>query len=352
MASAPPFPYVPDALLAGLTSLELGGPARALASARSEPELATMIRWANAEAWPLLLVGGGSNLVIGDAGFDGLVVHVGLRGRRIDPTTGETWAAAGEPWDDLVQATVDAGLAGFECLSGIPGSVGATPIQNVGAYGREVADLLTEVRVLDRRTGAIRTFLPEDCGFGYRDSRFKREPEAFAVVSVRFQLVPGGGPVVRYSELARQVPPSATLAEVRGTVLAIRRSKSMVLDPDDPNRRSVGSFFTNPVVAAAEADRVARVAEAAGHALLPRWEAGPGRVKLSAAWLIERSGVARGLRSGPVGVSSRHTLALVHHGGGSTRDLLALAAEVRDRVWATFGVRLVPEPHLVGCALG
>lgn len=345
--------------MAPFTTLELGGPARGMAVARTEAELGAALAWARREGWRVLLLGGGSNLVIGDDGFDGLVIRVGLRGRSVC-SNGEVLAAAGEVWDGLVADTVQAGFAGFECLSGIPGSVGATPIQNVGAYGREIAELVTEVRVMSRATGAVSTLGPEQCGFGYRDSDFKRDPASFAILSVRYRLEPGSPAIVRYPELeaalraGKKAPPWAP-GDVREAVLAVRRQKSMVLDPEDPNRRSVGSFFTNPVVPKARADAVVATALAAGlvqdPSEVPRYPAGPDDVKLSAAWLIERSGIPKGYRSGSVGISSRHTLALVHHGGGSTRALLALAGEVRDAVVARFGVELRPEPTLVGCAL-
>jgi UDP-N-acetylmuramate dehydrogenase len=354
-----PLSILDDVPLAPLTTLELGGHARHLAEASDEAAVLEAVRWAEARALPLLVLGGGSNLVIADGGFDGLVLRVAARGQaRAAAAGGEVrvTARAGEPWDALVAATVGAGLAGLECLSGIPGHAGATPIQNVGAYGQEVADTVRAVRALERATGRVVDLRPEDCGFGYRTSAFKRDPERYVVVSVTFGLRPGGAPTLRYRELvdalagagaaASATPP--TLAEVRAAVLRLRRAKSMVIDPADPNRRSVGSFFTNPVVTAGEA---ARIAAAAAPSELPRWPAGDGLVKLPAAWLIERAGIDKGTRRGPVGVSSRHTLALVHHGGGTTAALLGLAREVRDAVRARFGVTLVPEPVLVGVAL-
>lgn len=355
MAQAPPFPVEFDAPLAPYTTLGLGGPARGLAMAHNEAEMQAILRWAKNEGWPVLLLGGGSNLVIGDVGFSGLAVQVGLRGRRLEPG-GAVWAAAGEHWDDLVEATVAAGLSGFECLSGIPGSVGATPIQNVGAYGREVGELICAVRVWDRESDRIESLDPAACGFAYRDSRFRRSPDRWVVLDIEFQLEPGGRPLIRYPELARALEGHAiTPRAVREAVLAIRRRKSMVIDAEDANRRSAGSFFKNPIVPEAKADEVAAIARSAGliesPSALPRYDAVPGHKKLSAAWLIERSGISKGLRRGSVGVSTRHTLALVHLGEGRTEDLLALAAEVRDAVWGRFLVQLEPEPTLVGCAL-
>ena len=262
--------------------------------------------------------------------------------------------AAGEPWDPVVAAAVSRDLAGLECLSGIPGSAGATPIQNVGAYGQEVSDTIRAVRVLDRRDGSVAELAAKDCGFSYRDSEFKRHPGRHLVLSVTFALRPAGRPEIRYGELATAlaaVSSSPSLADVRGAVLQLRRRKSMVIDPGDPNRRSVGSFFTNPIVSEDHARAVVDRALAAGlvddAGKVPRFAAGPGLVKLAAGWLIERAGLARGLRRGPVGLSSAHALALVHHGGGTTAHLLALAREVRAAVLERFDVRLSPEPVIL-----
>ncbi len=328
--------------LAPLTTLELGGPARFFVEAADDAAAAEALLWATTHGVPVLVLGGGSNLVIADQGFDGLVLRMASRGLRWGDD-GIVEAAAGEPWDALVAAAVSRDLAGLECLSGIPGLVGATPIQNVGAYGQEVSDCLQSVRVLDRRTGAIEVLTPAACGFGYRDSAFKRAPDRHLVLGVTFALRRGGAPTLRYAELKEAVDSSPTLDQVRATVIALRRRKSMVIDPDDPNRRSVGSFFMNPIVSEAEA------AGLPPHA--PRFPAGPGKVKLAAGWLIENAGITRGLRRGAVGISSRHALALVHHGGGTTREFLFLAAEVRDAVALRFGLRLLPEPTLVGATL-
>jgi len=262
--------------------------------------------------------------------------------------------AAGEPWDAVVADTVARGLAGLECLSGIPGSAGATPIQNVGAYGQEVADTIRAVRAFDRRAEALVELAPEACAFAYRDSVFRRAPERYVVLGVTFALRAGRAPTLRYRELVDAFGggPPPTLARARDTVLALRRKKSMVIDAADANRRSVGSFFTNPIVAADVAERLAARAVAEGlvgaASDVPRWAADAGRVKLSAGWLIERAGIAKGLRRGPVGVSSAHALALVHHGGGTTAALVALARDVRDAIAARFGVTLAPEPIFVG----
>jgi len=344
---------VDDVPLAPLTTLELGGRARHLTRAADEASLIAALRWADERRLPVLVLGGGSNVVVSDAGYDGLVVCVASRGLAFAPEDGgevRVTAQAGEPWDALVAETVQRGLGGLECLSGIPGLAGATPIQNVGAYGQEVAETIRAVRVVERGSWRVSELAPEACGFAYRDSAFKRDPGRHVVLAVTFGLRAGGPPAVRYRELALALAARAepTLADARVAVLALRRSKSMVIDPADPNRRSVGSFFTNPIVGAAEAARVAVLAGGE----MPRWPAGDGLVKLSAGWLIERAGFAKGLRRGPVGISSRHALALVHHGGGTSAALVELAREIRDGVRARFGVTLTAEPVLVGTSIG
>jgi UDP-N-acetylmuramate dehydrogenase len=334
--------------LAPLTTLEVGGRARHFVDAGDEPTLVEALRWATERGLRVAVLGGGSNLVVSDAGFDGLVIRVAPRGCRFqslpDGTTALV-AAAGEPWDALVADAVARGLAGLECLSGIPGLAGATPIQNVGAYGQEVADTIRAVRVLDRATLQVRELDAAACGFGYRDSRFKRAPEAFVVLGVTFALQPGGPPALRYPELTAAVGAAPTLAEVRAAVLALRARKSMVLRAGDPNRRSAGSFFTNPIVDAAVADEVARRANSAQ---MPRFPAGAGRVKLSAGWLIEQAGFTKGTRRGAVGTSTAHALALVNLGGARADELLALAGEIVAAVRERLGVGLTPEPVLLG----
>jgi UDP-N-acetylmuramate dehydrogenase len=338
--------------LAELTTLRLGGPAERLVRADTEDALVEALR-----AGPALVLGGGSNLVVADGGVPGTTVQVATRGLRLrelaDGRT-ELTAEAGEDWDAVVAATVAEGRAGLECLSGIPGRVGAVPVQNVGAYGVEIAELLLDVDLYDRRTGRVREHVPAaELGLGYRTSVLKGRDDA-VVLRVRLALGRTGGPV-RFPELARAlgVAPggSAPAAEVRAAVLALRRSKGMVLDGDDHDTWSAGSFFTNPVLAAADAERVVRTAGAAADGM-PSWPAGD-RVKLSAAWLISHSGFDRG-HPGPggrVGLSTRHSLALTNRGAGTTADLLALARQVRDGVRERFGVTLAPEPVLVGCSL-
>jgi len=330
----------------------VGGPARFFVAAMDEATVVAAARWADSRGLPLRVLGGGSNIVVADEGVEGLVVQMALRGISSRNAGGavEVTAAAGEPWDSLVESAVANGWAGLECLSGIPGLVGATPLQNVGAYGQEVAQTVTAVRVLDRASDKIVTLSAADCGFGYRTSQFKSgEPDRFVVLAVTYRLVPEGTPAVRYADLERDLAARGiarpSLSDVRQSVLAIRRSKSMVLDPADDNRRSCGSFFLNPIVDAAQLAQVERAAKDPG---MPRWPEGEGRTKLSAAWLIERAGFRRGEGPGPVTLSTRHSLAIVCHGGARAADVRAFAAEIRGRVAARFGVRLVLEPVLWG----
>jgi UDP-N-acetylmuramate dehydrogenase len=337
--------------LAELTTLRVGGPAAALVEAYDEQTLVAAVREADATGTPALLVGGGSNLVVSDDGYPGTVVVVRTRGIAVEADTcGGAWVtvAAGEPWDDVVARAVAEDWAGVEALAGIPGSTGATPIQNVGAYGQEVAQTVARVRALDRTTGALRTFPASDCGFGYRTSRFKAEPGRHVVLDVAFQLrLSATSEPVRYAEVARtlgvEVGARARLAEVREAVLALRRGKGMVLDDSDHDTWSVGSFFTNPVLPPAT---VAALPDDA-----PRYPAPGGLVKISAAWLIEHAGVPRGFAVGGAAVSGKHTLALTNRGSATAADVLALAREVRARVSAEYGVELEPEANLVGCSL-
>lgn len=327
-----------DVALGPRTTLELGGAAAFYLPARDDRSVAQALQWAKRRGVRVAILGGGSNLVVADEGFDGLVVEMAQRGVEVQED-GTVVAAAGEEWDELVERCVAAGLQGLECLAGIPGRVGATPIQNVGAYGQEVAETISAVRVLDRDTLRERTLGPADCEFAYRDSMFKQNPERYVVLQVTFGLTPEGAPALRYAELQRALEGRApSLSDVRQTVLGLRRRKSMVLDFADPNHRSAGSFFTNPIV---DPD-VASGIEGA-----PQWPMPDGRVKLSAGWLIEQAGFPKGTRRGPVGLSSVHALALVHHGDGTTAELLAFADEVRAGVQSRFGVTLEREPRLL-----
>lgn len=343
--------------LAPLTTLRLGGPARRLVTAYDEAELVSVVRDADAAGEPLLVLGGGSNVVLPDEGFPGTVVRVavrGLAGRR-DGARVLLDLAAGEDWDNLVATCVADRLVGVEALAGIPGLVGASPVQNIGAYGQELAQTATAVRVYDRRVGQVVVLDRAECRFTYRHSTFKAQPGRFVVLAVQLALDEGNlSAPVRYAELARRlgvdVGGTAPLDAVRETVLALRRGKGMVLDPGDPDTRSAGSFFTNPLLTpmAAEALRV-RVRERLGADVRPpEWPEPDGRVKTSAAWLIERSGFGKGHFDGPVGLSTKHTLALVNRGGATTADLRRVARAVIDGVREAFDVELVPEPVVLG----
>jgi UDP-N-acetylmuramate dehydrogenase len=338
--------------LADLTTLHLGGPASAVLRPGTEAELVDAVRTLDRAGTPLLLVGGGSNLVVADEGFAGTVVLVATRHvdrRRSADGALELTLAAGEPWDETVAATVADGYGELAALSGIPGLTGATPIQNVGAYGQDVAAVVRSVRVLDRSTGAVGELGGTDCGFGYRDSRFKAEPR-FVVLAVTLHLTRGEQPV-RYAELARTlgVPlgVGAPPQQVRAAVLELRRAKGMVVDAagTDPDTRSAGSFFTNPVLSETDAALAALPSDA------PRYPAPAGLVKVSAAWLIDRAGFAKGYGHGDARISTKHTLALTNRGGASTTELLELAAQIVGGVRERFGITLTPEPVLVGCAI-
>ena len=343
--------------LARHTTLRVGGPARRFVPAVTTDAVIDAVSECDGRGEPVLLLSGGSNLLVGDDGFDGTVVHVATRGVHLD--SGSACAgvslrvAAGEPWDDLVVHAVEHGYVGIEALSGIPGSTGATPVQNVGAYGQEVAETIATVRTWDRQERRIRTMAAADCEFGYRTSRFKQERfrggPRFVVLEVTFQFRLGDlGAPVRYADLAAAlgVEPGgrAPLPAVRDAVLGLRRRKGMVLDDTDPDTWSAGSFFTNPVLRPEQA--------AALPAGAPRWPMPDGGVKTSAAWLIEHAGFTRGHGlPGPASLSTKHTLALTNRGSARAADLVALAREVRDGVRAAFGVTLEPEPVVVGCTI-
>ncbi|MBA0054067.1 UDP-N-acetylmuramate dehydrogenase [Streptomyces sp. AJS327] len=353
-----PEPHVDHgAPLAPLTTFRLGGPAARLVTATTDDEVVAVVRDADERGVPLLLVGGGSNLVIADEGFAGTALRIATTG--LDLTGGALELAAGENWSAAVAHTVEAGLAGIECLAGIPGSAGATPIQNVGAYGQEVSSTVTEVVAYDRRERRTRTLPNADCGFAYRHSRFKADPERYVVLRVRFALEDADGlsAPLRYAEAARAlgVEPGecAPVAAVRESVLKLRAGKGMVLDPEDHDTWSAGSFFTNPILDEAEfAAFLERARRRLGPgAEPPAYPAGEGRTKTSAAWLIDRAGFTKGYGTGPARISGKHTLALTNRGEASTADLLDLARHVRDGVREAFGVTLVNEPVLIGCAL-
>ncbi|MER7899898.1 UDP-N-acetylmuramate dehydrogenase [Streptomyces sp. NPDC096046] len=346
-----------DAPLAPLTTFRLGGPATRLVTATTDDEVIAAVREADEAGTPLLLIGGGSNLVIGDKGFEGTALVIATKGFSLDGTTLEL--AAGEIWTDAVARTVEAGLAGIECLAGIPGSAGATPIQNVGAYGQEVSSTITEVVVYDRRTGETVTLANEDCAFSYRHSRFKSDPERYVVLRVRLRLEDAEGlsAPLRYAETARALGVEAgdrvPLASARDTVLKLRAGKGMVLDPEDHDTWSAGSFFTNPILPDTDfATFRARVRERLGDGVEPpAYPAGEGRTKTSAAWLIDKAGFTKGYGDGPARISTKHTLALTNRGSATTEDLLALAREVVTGVREAFGITLVNEPVTVGVSL-
>jgi UDP-N-acetylmuramate dehydrogenase len=336
-----------DVPLAPLTTLGIGGRARRFARVTTLDDLREALR----SETRCLVLGGGSNLVVGDAGWDGLVVHIALPGVDIAQHGDHAivTAAAGVVWDDFVAQMCAAGLSGVECMSGIPGLVGATPMQNVGAYGQEVADTITRVRALDRQTGELVDFAPADCGFAYRHSRFKGG-DRHVIVEVQFRLARSPLSVpLRYPELTRALGVAeggcAPLADVRSRVIELRRGKGMVVDAGDPESRSAGSFFTNPIVDAAQF--AAFAARLPPDITPPSWPAPNGTTKLSAAWLIERAGFAKGYTVGRAGISRKHALALVNRGDATASEVLALAREIQRGVHEKLGIELVPEPVIV-----
>jgi UDP-N-acetylmuramate dehydrogenase len=341
--------------LAARTSLGLGGPAEFFAELERPEQVPAALAWAQAHALPMLVLGGGSNVVIAERGIAGLVVSLTFAEESVvrEGDQVEVSIGAGAVWDDFVARCVARDWSGLECLSGIPGQVGATPIQNVGAYGQEVCDTLLRVEVCDRQSGASLQLDRAACELSYRNSRFKtRDAGRFIVLGATFRLRVGGSPCVAYPEIARRfatpgAPPQA-LGEVRQLVLETRRQKSMLLDPSDENGRSCGSFFLNPLLSAAELEQLR-----ARCALAPPVFAQPdGRFKVPAAWLIEQAGFRRGQRFGAVGISSRHTLALVCHAGATSDELVSAARRVRDGVAQAFGVWLAPEAQFLGFDLG
>lgn len=330
------------ASLSSMTTLRLGGPPKRLAVARSEKEIVDAVREADEKSERLFVLGGGSNVVVGDAGFDGTVLRIASRG--VDRSGDEFTIEAGEPWDELVR-TIDA--AGIECLAGIPGLTGATPMQNVGAYGQEVESTIVRVRAYDRQQKKIVELARNECGFAYRSSIF-RGSDRWIITRVIFRWassVESMSMPIRYAELAKALGigegERAPIKKVRDTVVALRRTKGMVLDADDPESTSAGSFFTNPIVDPEIAERLGA----------PKFPGPEGKVKIPAAWLIERAGFSRGFAIGRVHVSKKHALALVTEPGATTAELLELARTIRDGVEQKMNVRLEPEPIFVGCAL-
>lgn len=336
--------------LGPMTTLGVGGAAAYFVRLSSEEDVGAAFEFALTRTLPVFVLGGGSNIVVSDEGFDGVVVQVGLKGLSFEEVGGDVvrlTAAAGEDWDVVVEECVSRGLAGFECMSGIPGLVGGTPVQNVGAYGQEVSETIVSVRCFDRTSGKFVELSNEECGFAYRTSIFNTtERGRYVVTSVKYDLKRGGSPRLTYKDLkerfARRLP---TLTDTREAVLSIRRRKSMVIDPTDPNSRSAGSFFKNPIVNAEEVDNIARLA---GQDRVPTFPAGAGRVKVPAAWLIEQAGFQRGYKLGRAGISTNHSLAIVNLGGATSMEIVLLKDEIQTAVEARFGISLQPEPVFVG----
>lgn len=334
--------------LAPFTTLQIGGAARFFVDANCEVDVVNAIDFASQKGLEVFILGGGSNLLVSDAGFDGLVIHIlinGINQVQVDDERVRVTVGAGEDWDKFVADCVEKRLAGIECLSGIPGSVGGTPVQNVGAYGQEVSETIRSVTCLDRQTGEVVTMPNSDCGFSYRKSIFNSSMIGrFIVLRVEFELISGGSPKLAYRELIEafdgEMP---SIAEVRDAVLRIRRGKSMVIDAEDPNSRSAGSFFKNPIISTSELHRISNSFTDA-----PSFSVDSDSVKVPAAWLIENAGFAKGYRIGNVGISTKHTLALVNFGGGSSAEIIELKNSIQMRVFDVFGIRLEPEPIFVG----
>ncbi len=335
--------------LAPLTTFKVGGPARYFVEARSEEDVRAAVAEARSRGWPLFVLGGGSNLVISDAGWPGLVLKIALAGisERSNGPRMLFEAAAGEDWDGFVAHAIARNCAGIECLSGIPGTVGGTPVQNVGAYGQEVSDTITSVRVLDTASGEFRELENADSGFAYRTSIFNtRERGRYIVLRVTFALAPGGAARIEYADLKRHFAGCsrpATLAEAREAVRAIRLSKAMLIVPGDDDCRSAGSFFKNPVLTREAFDQLQ-----ARSGPIPNFPARDGMVKVAAAWLVEHAGFTKGLARGPVGISRKHALAIVNRGGATAADIVALKNEIQQSVLEEFGIALQPEPVFVG----
>ncbi|MEA2336538.1 MAG: UDP-N-acetylmuramate dehydrogenase [Thermoanaerobaculia bacterium] len=334
--------------LAPFTTLGIGGPARVFIRAETVDEIREALDWTASQNEPLFILGGGSNVLIADAGFDGVVLHIDLRGITVRDEDAEgvtVYVAAGERWDDFVSFAVSRGWAGIECLSGIPGLTGATPIQNVGAYGQDVSETIVNVELIERDTGRVTTLTNAECGFGYRQSIFKSSAkDRYIVAGVTFRLKPGGAATIRYPELQKYIDEHAIelrdLQRVRDAVIAIRKRKGMVLDPNDPDTRSDGSFFMNPVLTRSQFEHFpAKDA--------PHFPSGD-RIKLSAGWLIEHSGFHKGFVHGNVGLSSKHTLAVINRGGGTAAEVLELVRMIQDGVREAFGVEIHPEPNFIG----
>ena len=343
--------------LAPLTTLGVGGPARYFSEAKTESDVREAVEHAQSRDLALFVLGGGSNLLVSDRGFNGLVLKISLHG--VEQTGADRdgvsfSVAAGEDWDGFVAQAVDQDCAGIECLSGIPGSVGGTPVQNVGAYGQEVSETLREVVALDRQSLQQRTFTNSECGFGYRTSIFNTtERDRYVILRVSFSLRRGGKPIIRYADLQKAfagVSAEPTLSAVRAAVREIRHGKAMLIVPGEDDARSAGSFFKNPIVLQRQFEELEEKLRSRGF-ILPSYSAGEGFRKLPAAWLVEHAGFAKGYSRGAAGISRRHTLAIVNRGGATAANIVALKDEIQDRVLSEFGIQLQPESGLPGIRL-
>ena len=336
--------------LGSLTTLGVGGLAEFFVRAADETEISGAFEWAREQGMPVFVLGGGSNIVVSDAGFRGLVIQVVPRGVELEELGSDmvrVTAAAGEDWDGFVRVCVEGDLAGLECLSGIPGFVGGTPVQNVGAYGQEVSETISKVRCFDRKEIRFVDLSNEDCGFTYRTSIFNTtERDRYVVASVEFDMKRGGNPRISYKDLKERFEGRAPgLAETREAVLEIRRQKSMVIDPADANSRSAGSFFKNPII---PAGNIAKIADLTGIDMVPTFPAGDGLVKVPAAWLIEQAGFQKSYKLGRAGISANHSLAIVNLGGATSMEIILLKDQIQMAVEAKFGIHLQPEPIFVG----
>jgi UDP-N-acetylmuramate dehydrogenase len=339
--------------LAPYTTFQVGGPARFFVEAADETEVLQTLQHARSHSLPLFVLGGGSNLVVADAGWPGLVLKIGISGisNRQDDGKRVFIAGAGEDWDKLVSLSIEQNCAGIECMSGIPGTVGGTPVQNVGAYGQEVSESITRVRAIEIATGNVREISNAECGFSYRTSIFNSTQRGrYIVTQVSYALTPEGSPHIEYADLKRHFASSAqspSLGETREAVRQIRASKAMLITAGDDDCRSAGSFFKNPIVSVAEYDRMVAL-PVCREQKPPSYPAENGQVKVSAAWLVERSGFHKGFSLGRVGISRKHSLAIVNRGGATAADIVELKNKVQEGVANAFGVQLHPEPVFVG----
>jgi len=353
--SAFPVAVQENVKLAPYTTLAIGGEARFFAEVADESQVANALNFAEARSLPVFVLGGGSNLVVADTGFPGIIIRIALRGVKTKKS-GIIEAAAGEDWDAFVCRCVEHGLAGIECLSGIPGTVGGAPVQNVGAYGQEAAESIVAVRALDRNTKQPVELSNKDCAFAYRTSIFNSSAkDRYIILAVSYHLHAGAPPRIQYPDLMRHFAdrtPAPGIAEVRDAVMQIRAQKSMIIRQDDPNAKSAGSFFKNPLVPApiaGQAEEAARLRGTLGKGeIMPRYPMADGSVKLSAAWLIEHAGFRKGYSRGRVAISNRHALALINLGGATAEELLGLMHDIQSGVQGMFGIQLVPEPVFVG----